>query len=145
MQNDTHPDGSPWDNDEATSIGYLNEALTRLHDEIACIRGHWDDAKAADVRGDVFEYDSAMFQIAKHCENMRDGVDVVHKQFVMRFARPGVIAQLAKEQLEQMVGEPVEVVGMLGDVAGGTGFLLRRLGFDVPDDASELDEETGSG
>lgn len=139
MQNDREPNGTDWDNDEAESIAWLDEALTRMIDELGCMRGHWDDAKAAFVAGVDGEYDAAMYAIAKHCETMSRAVGQVWNEFVARYCRPWVVAELAKEKLEQMVGEPVEVIAQVDGGDGVSGYLLRRLGFDVPDDASELD------
>lgn len=130
--------------DTEDSLDWIDEALPRLREELACMEEHWasfqslldaqnregvTDELAIDTAGHIYALICHATAMSKH---MYEFGDVVFTWI----APQEVKVQLMKDAVEQNTGKPMSVVHR------GDGFaILKEEAFVVPDDLSGEDEE----
>lgn len=102
---------------------WVDEALFRMKEEIACCEDHIKDEEFANI--------------VMHMTNIALGAKLTAETIVERILSTDQIISLMQAKLEESFGNPVQYVGEAGGVMG-----FELLPIEVPDDASGLE---GSG
>lgn len=137
--------------DSVDAIKWLPEAMDRLHDELACMYGHWNEFTAflekygsSEPTEAIGVEDSTMqaahiYAMVNHATQMSKAFYQVGDILFTHLAPQAVKQQLMQDVMEQSTGMPMTVHH------AGDGFVIFSPGVDVPNDVSELTREDEDG